>query len=66
MLPLAKSGLVTISIFHFLWTWNDYIYAMTYVPSASKRTLSDGIVKLTSHGDVSNRLGRCCLPGLVL
>ena len=23
MLPLARSGLVTISIFHFLWTWND-------------------------------------------
>lgn len=48
MMPLAKSGLVTISIFHFLWTWNDHIYAMTYVPSASKRTLSVGLVKLTS------------------
>jgi len=48
MLPLAKSGLVTISIFNFLWEWNDYIYAMTFLPSATKRTLPVGLVKLTS------------------
>lgn len=48
MLPLAKSGLVTISIFNFLWTWNDYLYAMTFLPSASKRTLPVGMVMLQS------------------
>lgn len=48
MLPLSRSGLVTISIFNFLWTWNDYIYAMTFLPSAAKRTLPVGLVKLTS------------------
>lgn len=48
MLPLARSGLVTISIFNFLWTWNDYLYAMTFLPSASKRTLPVGMVMLQS------------------
>ena len=48
MLPLSKSGLVTISIFNFLWQWNDYIYAMTFLPSESNRTLPVGMIKLTS------------------
>ena len=65
MLPLAKSGLVTISIFHFLWTWNDYIYAMTYVPSASKRTLSVGLVKLTSMATYRTDWG-ALFAGLVI
>lgn len=65
MLPLGKSGLVTISIFHFLWTWNDYIYAMTYVPSASKRTLSVGLVKLTSMATYKTDWG-ALFAGLVI
>lgn len=48
MLPLSKGGLVTISIFNFLWTWNDYLYAMTFLPSAAKRTLPVGIVQLSN------------------
>lgn len=48
MLPLSRAGLVTISIFNFLWTWNDYLYAMTFVNTASKRTLPVGLVKLQS------------------
>jgi len=48
MLPLSRSGLVTISIFNFLWTWNDYIYAMIYLPSRRNRTLPVGMVQLTS------------------
>lgn len=48
MLPLSKGGLVTISIFNFLWTWNDYLYAMTFIPSEAKRTLPVGIVQLSN------------------
>lgn len=48
MLPLSRAGLITISIFNFLWTWNDYLYAMTFVSSAAKRTLPVGMVKLQS------------------
>lgn len=48
MFPLSRAGLVTISIFNFLWTWNDYLYAMTFISSPSKRTLPVGMVKLQS------------------
>jgi len=65
MMPLARSGLVTISIFHFLWTWNDYIYAMTYVTTAAKRTLSVGLVKLTSMATYKTDWG-ALFAGLVI
>lgn len=65
MLPLSKSGLITISIFHFLWTWNDCIYAMTYVTSPAKRTLSVGLVKLTSMATFRTDWG-ALFAGLVI
>ena len=65
MLPLAKSGIVTISIFHFLWTWNDCIYAMTYITSSAKRTLSVGLVKLTSMATFKTDWG-ALFAGLVI
>ncbi len=65
MAPLAKSGVVTVSIFHFLWTWNDYIYAMTYVTTAAKRTLSVGLVKLTSMATYRTDWG-ALFAGLVI
>lgn len=65
MMPLATSGIVTISIFHFLWTWNDHIYAMTYVPSPANRTLSVGLVKLTSMAQYRTDWG-ALFAGLVI
>jgi N-acetylglucosamine transport system permease protein len=47
MFPLAKSGLVTVSIFNFLFVWNDYIYAMTFISTESNRTLPVGLIRLT-------------------
>ena len=64
-MPLATSGIVTISIFHFLWTWNDHIYAMTYVPSPANRTLSVGLVKLTSMAQYQTDWG-ALFAGLVI
>lgn len=48
MLPLARPGVVTVAIFHFLWTWNDYIFAMTFIPSEVKRPLTVGLNQLTA------------------
>lgn len=47
MLPISKSGLVTVTIFNFLWTWNDYLYAMIFVPTDARRTLPVGLVRLS-------------------
>lgn len=65
MLPLARSGIVTISIFHFLWTWNDYIYAMTFIPSEAKRTLTVGLNQLTATAQYSADWG-ALFAGLVI
>lgn len=65
MLPLARSGLITISIFHFLWTWNDYIYAMTFIPSEAKRTLTVGLNQLTATAQYSADWG-ALFAGLVI
>ncbi len=65
MLPLARPGVVTISIFHFLWTWNDYIYAMTFVPSEAKRTLTVGLNQLTATAQYSADWG-ALFAGLVI
>ena len=65
MLPLSRSGLVTISIFNFLWTWNDYLYAMTFLPTTSKRTLPVGMVMLQSTAMYKTDWG-ALLAGLVI
>lgn len=65
MLPLSKGGLVTISIFNFLWTWNDYLYAMTFIPSAAKRTLPVGIVQLSNTAMYKSDWG-ALFAGLVI
>lgn len=38
--PLSKNGLVIVSILTFINVWNEYIWAMILLPSASKRTLT--------------------------
>lgn len=65
MLPLARSGLVTISIFNFLWTWNDYLYAMTFLPTVAKRTLPVGLVMLQSTAMYKTDYG-ALFAGLVI
>ena len=40
VLPLTQNGLVVIMILTFITVWNDYIWSMILLPSASKRTLT--------------------------
>ncbi len=47
MLPLARPGLVTVSIFNFLWYWNEYPTALTVLQRESLKTLPLGLVILT-------------------
>lgn len=52
LLPLAKPGIATVSIFTFLGTWNEYILAKTVILSPTKSTLPVGLVELmeaTNH-----------------
>lgn len=43
VLPMCKSGIMTISIMNFVSLWNDYINPLTYITSARMHTLPVGI-----------------------
>lgn len=43
ILPLALPGLVTTIIFAFIGAWNEYVFALTFVPSDELRTLTVAI-----------------------
>jgi len=46
MFPLAKSGIITVSIFNFIGFWNEYVLALTYITTDKKKTLSLGLINL--------------------
>lgn len=43
MLPMARPGIVTVSIFTFIGLWNDYIFALIFVNSPERRTIAIGL-----------------------
>jgi multiple sugar transport system permease protein len=43
MLPLCKSAMVTLGIFHLMNNWNDLLYPLMMTSSTDMRTLSAGI-----------------------
>jgi ABC-type glycerol-3-phosphate transport system permease component len=46
VLPLARPGLVCTSIFTFILTWNDYIFARILISADELKTLAVGIADL--------------------
>ena len=51
-LPLAVPGLISAGIFAFTLSWNEFIYALTFVSSSEVKTLSVGVVTELVEGDV--------------
>ncbi len=43
VLPLAKSALVTVALFTFLFVWNDFLGPLIYLTDGDKYTLSVGL-----------------------
>ena len=43
MLPLARPGLATVTIFNFITLFNEYFWALVFVNSPENRTLSIGL-----------------------
>ena len=52
VLPLAIPGVVTATLFSFLLSWHEFIYALTFISSSLKKTLSVGVVAELVRGDV--------------
>ncbi len=44
VLPLAVPGLISAGIFAFTLSWNEFIYALTFISSAENKTVPVGIV----------------------
>jgi multiple sugar transport system permease protein len=50
-LPLARSALVTVAIFQFMWTWTDFLLPLIYINDPRRYTLSIGLYNFFSeHG----------------
>jgi len=49
VLPLSRSGLVTSGTLTFIWSWNEFIYALLLTSSSSVRTIQLGISFFTTQ-----------------
>lgn len=52
VLPLAVPGLLTVVVFAFTLTMNDFIYALAFISDSSQFTLSVGVPTALIRGDV--------------
>jgi multiple sugar transport system permease protein len=52
VLPLAVPGLISAGIFAFTLSWNEFIYALTFVSSSEIKTLPVGVVTELVQGDI--------------
>ena len=51
VLPLAVPGLISASIFCLTLCWNEFIYALTFINSAEKKTVPVAILSAFTDGD---------------
>ncbi len=71
ILPLVKPALATISIFTFLSTWNEMMFAITFINSEKYRTLTVGIMQMvgqytTDWGSMGAGLVVATLPTVII
>ncbi len=47
MLPLARTGLITVAILNFIGLWNEYLFALVFLHDDALRTLPLGLADLS-------------------
>jgi multiple sugar transport system permease protein len=52
ILPLSVPGLISAGIFAFTLSWNEFIYALTFVSSSEVKTVPVGVITELVDGDV--------------
>jgi multiple sugar transport system permease protein len=52
IVPLALPGILSAGIFAFTLSWNEYLYALTFISTSAKKTISVGLVTELVTGDV--------------
>jgi multiple sugar transport system permease protein len=51
-LPLSFPGLISAGIFAFTLSWNEFIYALTFISSSENKTIPVGAITELVNGDV--------------
>ena len=51
-LPLSIPGLISAGIFAFTLSWNEFIYALTFISSSENKTIPVGAITELVNGDV--------------
>ena len=52
ILPLAVPGLISAGIFAFTLSWNEFIYALTFISSSETKTVPVGVITELVEGDI--------------
>jgi len=52
VLPLAVPGLISAGIFAFTLSWNEFIYALTFISSSENKTIPVGVLTELVRGDI--------------
>ncbi|MEX0759812.1 MAG: carbohydrate ABC transporter permease [Tistlia sp.] len=52
VLPLAVPGIISAGIFAFTLSWNEFIYALTFISSSENKTVPVGVITELVEGDV--------------
>ena len=52
ILPLSVAGMLTVAIFAFTLSMQDFVYALTFVSSSSEKVINIGVVTELIRGDV--------------
>lgn len=52
LLPLSVPGLISAGIFAFTLSWNEFIYALTFISSTEHKTVPVGVLTELVEGDV--------------
>jgi len=70
ILPLAKPGIVACSIYIFIMTWQEFLFAVTFTNSENMRTIPVGLYsfigeKVTEWGPLMAASMLACIPILI-
>ena len=52
LLPLSVPGLISAGIFAFTLSWNEFIYALTFIASSENKTVPVGVLTELVRSDV--------------
>jgi raffinose/stachyose/melibiose transport system permease protein len=71
ILPLVKPAIATVSIFTFLSTWNEMVFAITFISKNEFKTLTVGILQMvgqysTDWGSMGAGLVIATLPTILV